>query len=113
NALGDGEADIQWETDGIGAPALDRQYSLKPEARSRVTRCAHYVKIVAHVYCEHRDVAGFAFGGAVFKPVLVRILHLLRDDMIVGHEYAVVCDRKTGTVKCLCGVRAKKTLDLD
>jgi hypothetical protein len=70
-------------------------------------------EIMAHVNRQHRDGAGLAVDRLIFQPIARGVLHMLRDDVIVGHEEATRSDGEAGAVEGLGGVGAEKTFDLD
>jgi hypothetical protein len=85
---------------------------LELERLRRVTSTAHERKIVSKIYGQDGYGSGLSIRCAVLEPILARVLHPISHHMIVGYEGAAVLHRKTGPMRGLGSIRAKKALDL-
>ena len=100
DTLGDGQAEVQRKTDRPGAFALFGNLAAKLQGRQFEVVGRNDGEVVAYV--DGEDVQGphAPVARQVFEPVLLRVQHGLRHDVIVRHDPAPVVDGETAPVEC-------------
>ncbi len=113
NAFGNGQAQVQWKTDGVGAGSLGGNLGAQPQWRELQVIGFHDGQIVADIDGMHLQPAGAIVSRGVFQPVLLRVQYRIRHHVIVGNDQPVSADREAGAVKGAGLCIAKETANLN
>ena len=99
DTLGDGQAKVQRETDRPGALALCGNLGAQLQGRQFEVVGRNDGEVVGYVNGEDVQEPGATVARQVFQPVLLRVQHGLRDDMVIRHDPAPVFGGETAPVE--------------
>ena len=112
DALGDGQAEVQRKADRPGAFALCGNLGPQLQGRQFEVVGRNHGEVVAHVDGEDAQGPGAPVARQVLEPVLARVQHGLRHDVIVRHDPAPVVDGEAAAVEGARRGGVEETADL-
>ena len=99
DTLGDGQAEVQRESDRPGAFALCGNLGAQLQGRQLEVVGRDHGEVVAYVNGEDVQEPGAPVARQVFQTVLLRVQHGLRHDVVIRHDAAPVFDGETAPVE--------------